>query len=183
MNITLDRSFYIPAGALKVCDKLSDAVAYLYVSGGHPAAVVFHGRASKPDWPQRFSTEAVREKWVRGFFESRRARAAAKAADKAKPHGLQVGHVLVSSWGYEQTNVNFYQVTRVTGSRMVEVRAIRSVDAGATGSMSGYVVPAIDDFTGEPMRKNADKWGGVKISDCQRGSLWNGRPVMWTGYH
>lgn len=31
-------------------------------------------------------------------------------------HNLQAGDILVSTWGYEQTNVEFFQVQRSTGS-------------------------------------------------------------------
>ena len=34
---------------------------------------------------------------------------------------VSVGDVFVSSWGYEQTNVNFYQVISVHGKKTVTV--------------------------------------------------------------
>jgi hypothetical protein len=41
-------------------------------------------------------------------------------------HTLKVGDVLYSSWGYDQTNIDFYQVTRLVGKQSVEVREIAS---------------------------------------------------------
>ena len=35
---------------------------------------------------------------------------------------VSVGDVFVSSWGYEQTNVTFYQVLSVHGKKTVTVR-------------------------------------------------------------
>ncbi|MHO45241.1 hypothetical protein D9E76_24655 [Escherichia coli] len=39
---------------------------------------------------------------------------------------VSVGDVFVSSWGYEQTNVNFYQVISVHGKKTVTVQEIRA---------------------------------------------------------
>jgi hypothetical protein len=40
---------------------------------------------------------------------------------------VSVGDVFVSSWGYEQTNVTFYQVLSVHGKKTVTVREIRNI--------------------------------------------------------
>jgi len=57
-RITSPRIAYIPAGSVKVADKQSDAVVYLYTnSGDHMCAVAFHGKANKPDWKFRFRSE------------------------------------------------------------------------------------------------------------------------------
>ncbi|EHJ8029657.1 hypothetical protein KB282_003910 [Escherichia coli] len=50
---------------------------------------------------------------------------------------VSVGDVFVSSWGYEQTNVNFYQV----------------ISVHRTHSMSGYKTPLLNDFCGEPLKR------------------------------
>ncbi|AUP42648.1 hypothetical protein [Escherichia coli] len=39
---------------------------------------------------------------------------------------VSVGDVFVSSWGYEQTNVNFYQVISVHGKKTVTVQEVRA---------------------------------------------------------
>lgn len=54
-------------------------------------------------------------------------------------YGVQVGDVFKASWGYDQTNVNFFQVVKLVGKcsvRVVEVspEIIKEVP---TGSMSG----------------------------------------------
>lgn len=183
---TVTREFYIPRGATKIASKQSDAVAYLYGRDGRLFALGFAGKAIKPSWNYRFRSPAERENHVRGFFE----RCAARAGDKAKrqaeqrdaTHGLQLGHVLVASWGYDQTNVNFYQVTRLVSSKMVELHPIGSMDGKAMSSMSGTVLPVIDAFTGEPMRKRA-RDGGVRIDSSRYARVWDGKPVYSSSYH
>lgn len=156
MRMKPQREFYIPAQACRVADKLSSAVAYLSTNAaGKPVAMVFQGRRQKPDWHYRFATVAAREARVRSFFELVRANEGAKQRRQATPHKLTVGDVLRSSWGYDQTNIDYYQVTALIGATMVEIREIGQ-DTEATGSMSGRCVPVPDRFIGEPMRKRGD---------------------------
>ena len=64
---------------------------------------------------------------------------------------LQVGDIFSTHWGYEQTNVEFYQVTAIKGA-FCEVREIakRSHD---TGYMQSEVSPKQNEFIGEPIKK------------------------------
>lgn len=187
LTLTTTRDTFIPKGARKVADKLSDAVAYLYTNGrGLPGAVLFAGKAMKPTKHFYFRDEARREKCVREFFDGRRARLAAKTARKAearKPSKLQLGHVLVNSWGYEQTNIDWYQVTRVISPTMVEIRPIASNTIEETAWAQGNCVPRVDAFTGEPMRKRVVDGDSVKIESYAWARLWDGRPRAWTAYH
>jgi hypothetical protein len=82
---------------------------------------------------------------------------------RAKPeHDLKVGDVVRSSWGYDQTNVNHYQITKLIGKRTVEVRELAEHEE-STGDMSGRVAPVWGEFVGEPMRRTVDRHGHVNI--------------------
>jgi hypothetical protein len=65
---------------------------------------------------------------------------------------LTVGDVLINSWGYEQTNVDYYQVTALIGKMSVEIRAIAK-DSIETDTMSGFCTPIVDRFTTHPFKK------------------------------
>lgn len=65
---------------------------------------------------------------------------------------VSVGDVFASSWGYEKTNVNFYQVVSTHGKKTVTVREIRAA-THLTNSMIGYKIPVLDDFTGECLKR------------------------------
>jgi len=65
-----------------------------------------------------------------------------------KNGNVSVGDVFASSWGYEQTNINLYQVVSTHGKKTVTVREIRAA-THLTDSMVGYKIPVLDDFTGE----------------------------------
>jgi len=57
---------------------------------------------------------------------------------------VEIGQIVYSSWGYDQTNIDFYKVIRKTAA-MVELRAIGQKYLESTSSMSEYVVADADD--------------------------------------
>lgn len=61
-------------------------------------------------------------------------------------HGVKVGDIFSMSWGYEQTNVNYFQVVELKGSTMIKIREIASQFIRSESSLSGYVKPAINTF-------------------------------------
>ena len=63
---------------------------------------------------------------------------------------LKLGDIFVSSWGYEQTNVDFYKVTRLTKA-MIELSPIPAVSKRETGWASDEVGPAVDAKPGAPI--------------------------------
>lgn len=164
----MPRTFYIPKGATKVADKLSDAVAYLYTiqRTGKAAAVMFQGKADKPAYHYTYRSVESRNQAVAEFFASRQKSLAYKAERKAKRmgegRGLEVGDILKASWGYEQTNIDYYEVTALVGSRMVELREIAQ-ETIETAFMQGKCVPLPGNYVGEPIRKVAHS-GSVKLA-------------------
>lgn len=65
----------------------------------------------------------------------------------------KVGQILYDSWGYGQTNVDFYQVVEVS-LKSIKIRSIGSeLISQQTGGDSGRVKPCIDEFTSEPELK------------------------------
>lgn len=65
---------------------------------------------------------------------------------------FSVGDILYNSWGYEQTNIDFYQIIEV-GKKSVKIMRIKSKYEGDCGFMSNYVSPDKDNFYGEPKTK------------------------------
>ena len=62
-------------------------------------------------------------------------------------HGVHVGDLFYDSWGYEQTNIDFYQVVGLKGKATAIIRKIGG-DYGPGGyGMTGQVRPVRDHFT------------------------------------
>ena len=160
------REAFIPKGSAKVSAKRTSAVAYLYERGDRFFAAMFSGKRAKPDHHYRFRTEEQRAASVRHHFESVEAREQAKIerkrAEQAKGRGVEVGDILRCSWGYEQTNIDYYEVTALIGKTMVELREI-GAESTTDGFMQGKCIPVAGNYIGEPMRKRA-KNGAVRIT-------------------
>ena len=175
----------IPPGAVKVADKASDAIAYLYIRNGAPCAIGYHAKAAKPDWCYRFRSEAERERTIKTHFEGRRAQAQFRAEQRAKdtkPHKLQIGHLLESSWGYDQTNVEFWEVTAIVGAHTVEIREVAQVAMDHSAGDQWRTVPKPGEFVGEPQRVRV-RQNTVRVHDCARAYLWDGRPMHASNGH
>lgn len=66
---------------------------------------------------------------------------------------LEIGSIFCSSWGYDQTNVDFYEVVGFTPTgKSVRLRKI-SQDTTETGMMCGETVACPGDFTGKVFTK------------------------------
>jgi hypothetical protein len=184
MKLTMKREYFLPKGAIKVADKKSDAVAYLYTKLDSLGAIVFYGKAAKPVTHFTFRDEARRAKCVENSFVARRDALAAKArykAERLKPSTLEAGHILRTCWGYDQTNVDFYQVIAVKGERTVVVQKLASMDAGSNCSMSGYVVPS-DKLVGEPKTCRVSYGSSVTING-HHANVWEGKPAFTSSWH
>ena len=95
---------------------------------------------------------------------------------------IVVGSVLVYTWGYDQTNAQFYRVTKRTPKTIV----MREVDVTyeATGFMQGVTAPA-ETFIGEPLRKRIWRSGsGEEAISMSFGvaKRWMGAPVHVSSY-
>lgn len=189
---------YIPEGSTTVANKSGSAIAYLYtLANGKKCAIGYIGKSAKKSLHFSYPNDAKRMTSVSMFLRgaeaghvAKLARKADKKAALAKPHGLKVGSVLRSSWGYDQTNIDFYEVTALIGSRMVEVRQIGS-QIENNGFMSGVSVPEKGRYIGKALRKLVDQYDAVRISSCQYASKFEPQIVAgveifpvssWTAY-
>jgi hypothetical protein len=159
------REFRIPKGAIKVSDKYSDAVAYMWTNAlGHPCYMVFYGKQSKPVAHYRARNEAERAKAIVHAFVNRAAWCARKAAYRAERkawvNNYKVGEIVNTCWGYDQTNREFYEIVAVKGKH-VTLRQI-GITSYATGWAQERVSPLAGSFVGEPFTRLAQECG-IKI--------------------
>jgi len=159
------REHFIPKGATKFADRESSAVVYAYENDHGFYLIGFHGRAQKPDFHFRYGKnekgKAAREAKARESFNKWRAWEGRERAERVR--NLKVGDILRCSWGYEQTNVDYYEVTALVGKSSVEIREIACASV-ETLSMQGKSVPLPGSYKGEPMVKRAQN-DSVKIAN------------------
>jgi len=151
-----------------------------------PCMAIFHGKSAKMDVNYAYRTTTDRDEAIERYKQADKKRTDYKERMKAErrefKHSLQKGSILVSSWGYEQTNVNYYEVTHVISDRTVEIREIhKSIDQ--KGPMSGHAVPCPGEFKDdfEPKRCLVSYGNSVKVNDYRSAHVWDGTPnyVSW----
>jgi hypothetical protein len=161
---------YIPKGANCILEHENGSALYTYEAAGKFYVIAFWGTSGKSQFHECYRVEAQRDQrvidWKRGVESSVAFRTERKAKKSAWVNPLKVGEILHSSWGYDQTNVEFYVVTKVSGKR-VWIRQIAS-DYEATGHMCGNTWPAMPiRFVGEETmhiaQPNGDTGASVKV--------------------
>lgn len=112
--------------------------------------------------------------------------------ETAKPEAekfraVAVGDIFVASWGYDQTNVDFYEVVRLTKTQAY----IRPIGAASDdgGGYSGKKTPKKGAFTGEETRHAVKYSWGTSSKDepymkveGHYARLWDGKPQSYTSY-
>jgi hypothetical protein len=96
----------------------------------------------------------------------------------------KVGDILVSSWGYDQTNIDFYKVIGLT-AKSVKIVKIGQQIHEQTGWLQETVLPDPDIVLSEPITRRvgiASDGYSVKVRDYAWAYLWDGRPKHQSHY-
>lgn len=111
------------------------------------------------------------------------------AALSAKESGIakvKPGSIFRWSWGYEQTNVDYYKVLNITPGGTATLIEVGASSVRATGPMSDSVVPNPDFEKGEPFKKRVQvlpdgtPYLSQKFGWC---ALDSGAPTHRSWYH
>lgn len=165
---------------------LSHAYYIKYVDD-QPYLKVYVGRQKKPRVYTKFKSDKLMVQYIKdyssrmdGYWDRR----------KPEERALEVGDILGASWGYEQTNVNYYKVIKLVGKTQVEVVEIGMISE-PTGNMQGKCIPDDSQTKGEVMRRKAD---GTRVKICDVFSAYKMEPTIvagvklypashWSSYH
>jgi hypothetical protein len=102
---------------------------------------------------------------------------------------VKVGDIFVNSWGYDQTNIDYYQVIDKT-KKGIKIRPISS-EVKEDGFMQGKSTPKVNDFVGNdimvkfPYEYSGDSclYDNVYINfEYGCGQLWSGKPERASWY-
>lgn len=169
--------------------KSAPVVAAFETTARGVSVKAWRGKADKPDLNNLFHSLRQAEGYVNSYVgrvaqaqETKANRAAAqlakRAALKASDHWTE-GDVFSNMWGYDQTNIDWYQIVEVKAKSVV-IRAINK-NYKETGFMSGNSQPRRNDFCGEPMVKQLDEAGRISMRHgCA--TKWDGKPAHETHY-
>lgn len=124
------------------------------------------------------------ERYINYLVTEQKNKEARKDAKKNVVNPYKVGDIFYSSWGYEQTNVEFYQVVEVKGKNIV-VREVAQVRV-ETGFMSGTCEPIKDKFLS---KETSTKRVSAYINSGNQPQVYvkglhkyDGKPKYWSAY-
>jgi hypothetical protein len=163
----MTREFFIPTDGVKIeREGLIGAEAYKYECRGKLCAMMFIGKQAKPAMNYKYATIERRDAAIDEFFDNqakvaefkKERAAAAKARKEEAKANVKVGDIFCGSWGYDQTNQEFYQVVQKKGGtcKLQEIGK-KIVETQQTCE---YVRPAPDIKIGEPVTKRINQSGG-----------------------
>lgn len=181
-QITTQRMIRIPSDMTQLFNEDTVEV-YTKVVDGKMVAMGFAGKRTKPDFYFRFSTVERMYEYIAGWrkrLEESNAVVMERKAKRTQPSTLKVGDILDGLWGYDQTNVTFYEVTKIIGNRTVEICEIGAL-LDWSGGPTAYSTPLPSVFKGKPMRKVVSNGNYININTYLSASPWDGKPVSITG--
>lgn len=94
---------------------------------------------------------------------------------------MKVNDILVSRWGYEQTNINFYKVIKVTKT-MATIQELDIIELKE--DMAGWEMP-IDKVKGQPFRRKIHTFNDeefICIDEYSRARKWSKKKQRYTSY-
>ena len=163
-------------------------IKFYTASDGKPCAIAMRGKARKPWFNYKYMNEAQREQRAQDHINAHLADLKRKENDKIEQknrakvflEALKPGVILSDSWGWEQTNVEFYKVISVKGSK-VTLQELGHVQDGEGTSWAGCNVLPSTTAIGEPITKTV-RGIGIKIDSSVTLTLWDGRPKYKSWY-
>lgn len=187
-------------------------IARIDFGPGRCAVKVWRGKQSKPFVYYSFKTPRKREEYIEQAKKDakdiwdykERVKAEKLEVKNELVNPFQVGDIITNSWGYDQTNVDAYQVVEV-GKKSVKLRSIGIESAPNSPSyphgMAEMVVPVKDKFLSKSSHEGHYKDGNppfTKIIKAYKerdgklrvyvnfkygsGSKWTGEPLYNSWY-
>jgi hypothetical protein len=172
-----------------------DGLLKVLIVGNH--LMVWKPKATKPYVNLLFMSPESRDLYLAGCIKSakdrKQALAERKEARKVSPDqmdSVKLGDIFHWSWGYDQTNCDFFQVTKKIGKSTVELTAIgaKTVESKGYSDMACLLVAVKDAFltgnranvlTKRVMFSNGIPYVSMPFGWC---GLWDGKPEYNSWY-
>lgn len=180
---------YIAEGSTEILfPNANNAAIYLREHNGKFLAMGYQGKRGKPDFHYNFKNVEQRQKYINEWIAKLEEIQVYKESRKVKratfQHTLKVGDILYSSWGYEQTNIDFYQVVEVISQKTVRIQEIEGQGVGSEhGHDYGKITACKNEFKGEPMLKRVNLGNSITLTTYSNATPWDGNPMYYSlGY-
>jgi hypothetical protein len=103
---------------------------------------------------------------------------------------LNIGDILHGSWGYDQTQCEYFQVVGLTPKGFILREMAQTTVPNSEGFMCDQRLPVKDTFTGDrgEIKARFNKWGALAIPVSPKAktrvhlSKWEGKPQYCSWY-
>ncbi len=167
-----------------------DGIDAVVFAGPGLVATGYKGKSSKYAFNYRFRTQEQMNAHISSFFMGAKMEQDRKEKRRSEKKefktSLVVGDILYSSWGYDQTNIDYYQVVEVSPTKKsVKLRGINQSKFREGGSMSDYgkCSPIKDDFSSGAFSKKVQPNDWISLNSFSSASKWDGKPKSWSDGH
>ncbi len=96
------------------------------------------------------------------------------------------GAIISFSWGYEQTNIDFFRIIDRKGDWCTLQKLNAARTENSTTSMVGTIVPLDETADEKPIRRKIHRRDGQEIGFAIKrygwASLWDGEPEHYSSY-
>jgi hypothetical protein len=180
-----DIDYHVKEHAAQV-QNVYDIIIVTYQNNrGHYSLKIYKKNAARPFVNYYFKSEQTRQKYIDDNIASAESRVSnknrRKMARKAatKNAVVAVGEIYRTSWGYDQTNVDFYQVVRVKGC----FAWLQEIGATYVNGSESQIMPNPEHKIGSPKRKKicASLYTG-KVDVCFKMCEWGCYARKWDGH-
>lgn len=162
---------------------LTDEEAIVFVHKEKMIATAFSGKKATQDWSYRFRDERERRKYIQDYFgkckqaQELKIERAARRIKKKKEFfaSIKEGDIFVDSWGYDQTNIDYYVVTKKLKASIKIKQIGKNVEYGEYSTNKVTPNPLHFLSSGEEMTKIPQD-GYIKINGYRYAVLWDGVP-------
>lgn len=155
-----------------------------YKTNGFPCAAILQKREIKPSLHYQFRSEQDREDFIKNqkIYADNEIRRdeirQQQSIEEAKKYCA--GAIVYSSWGYDQTNIDFYIIVERVNNTVTlqQIGGIRKYSS----DMSGKVSPDPTKTFGEPFKKKINKYGDISLNSYSDCYLYDGIPKYFSTY-
>tara|TARA_R110002153_G_scaffold116423_1_gene260091 strand:- start:30 stop:644 length:615 start_codon:yes stop_codon:yes gene_type:complete len=149
-----------------------------------PSAVCFGKKGFKSKWHYRFKNfgqfESTLNDTIKNHLEHKK-NVEERREKRFAPHSLKVNDILYCSWGYDQTNIDFYKITQLIGKNKIEVIKLKNkISYSSEASQSDYVLPT-DEIKGSEKKYIVNsQYNSIRVYSFASASKWNGESLRQT---
>ena len=145
------------------------------------------GKRKKPSFFYRMNTEKsmleTRDSFIDMYQRIADRSAKQRQLEKDFKHDLVVGDILYTSWGWEQTNIDFYKVLGLHGKKSISIVAIGENCNYDPYGMTGTKMPHPDTVSASSkVLRGIYGFYGIKIESYSKAKKWDGEPKHYSCY-